>query len=354
MFSFANQDSLYLLLLIIPLIVVLFLLARRAKGIKLKRYGDIAVLTPLMPNVSKYKHIIKISLQLVAVIFIIIMIARPRGGVKEEIVKTRGIEVMIALDVSNSMSATSNNDPNGISRLQRSKLILEKMINQLEDDKVGLIVFAGNAYTQLPMTSDFTSAKMFLSSINTNMVPTQGTAIGAAIKMAMNSFSPNEDTKKAIIVITDGENHEDNAVGIAKEAKEKGYIVNVIGVGTATGARIPINGSKEWLKDRSGNIVESKLNESMAKEIAAAGGGIYLSGNSNNVVSDLDDNLNELAKSEIENRIYSQHDEQFPIFAWLALIFLLLDLCVMDRKTPWLQGVNFFTREEKKSVEKVK
>lgn len=330
------------------------MLARRSKRIKLKQYGNIAVLTPLMPNVSKYKAMIKISLQIVAVIFIVIMIARPRGGTKEEIVKTRGIEVMIALDVSNSMRATSNNDPNGISRLQRAKLILEKLINQLEDDKVGLIVFAGNAYTQLPITSDFISAKMFLSNINTNMVPTQGTAIGAAIKMAMNSFTPNDERQKAIIIITDGENHEDDAVGIAKTAKEKGILVDVIGVGTENGAPIPLSGSSSLLKDSKGEVVISRLNEAMAKEIAAAGGGVYLSGNSNNVVSEIEESLDSLAKSDMERVVYSQHDEQFPIFAWLALIFLLIDMFIMDRKTPWLQNVNFFTREDKKNIEKVK
>ena len=205
MLSFAYPEFLYLLL-IVPVVVALYIFARSSRIRNLKRFGRIDVLTALMPDVSKYKPGIKLILQLIAVVLIIIVLARPRAGAVEQTVKVRGIEVMVALDVSNSMNASSNDDPKSVSRLQRAKLLLERLIDTFGDDKVGLIVFAGNAYTQLPITADFTSAKMFINSISTDMVSAQGTAIGAAIKLAMNSFSGNEKTQKTIIVITDGEN----------------------------------------------------------------------------------------------------------------------------------------------------
>ena len=204
MFSFANPHLLYLLFLL-PVVAGLYIIARIARRRKLMRYGRIATLTPLMPDASRYKPGIKLVLQLIAIAALVIVLARPRAGAKEEVSEVQGIEVMICLDVSNSMLASSTDDPRGVSRLQRAKLVLEKLIDKLDNDKVGLIVFAGDAYTQLPITSDFVSAKMFLNSISTEMVPTQGTAIGAAIQMAMNSFTPDEDMQRAIIVITDGE-----------------------------------------------------------------------------------------------------------------------------------------------------
>ena len=227
MFSFANPAYLYLLLLI-PLAVLLFVWSRHSRKRRLNKYGKIATIGGLMPEVSKYKPWIKLTLSMLALAMVIVMLARPRAGAKTATTKVRGIEVMIALDVSNSMRASSTDDPQGVSRLQRAKLILEKLIDRLGEDKVGLIVFAGNAYTQLPITSDFLSAKMYLNSINTNMVPTQGTAIGAAINLAMKSFTQNEKSGKSIIIITDGENHEDDAIAAAKAAKDKGYDVLLI------------------------------------------------------------------------------------------------------------------------------
>lgn len=346
MFSFANPHSLYLLLLI-PVLIILFLVARASRVRKLKRYGNIKVLDGLMPDVSKYKPWIKITLQLIAFALIVIIIARPRAGAKEQTVKVKGIEVMIALDVSNSMLASATDDIKGVSRLQKSKLLLEKLIDKLGNDKVGLIVFAGNAYTQLPITSDFISAKMFLNNINTNMVPTQGTAIGAAIKMAMNSFTPNENTQKAIVIITDGENHEDDAVSVAAEAKKKGIQVDVIGIGTVKGSPIPLDKSGNFLKDDSGNVVTTRLDEETAKKIAAAGGGVYVSANSSSALNDVDGSLKKLARADMEKIVYSQHDEQFPVFAWLALIFIVLDIFVLDKKISWLKNISFFADEGK-------
>lgn len=342
MFSFANPEYLYFLLLI-PVLVIVHLLDRRIRRRNLKRFGKLDILDKQMPDVSKYKHGIKLTLQLIAFAMIVIVLARPRAGAKEQTVKVRGIEVMVALDVSNSMKASATEDPKGVTRLQKSKLVLEKLIDKFENDKVGLIVFAGNAYTQLPITSDFTSAKMFLNNINTEMVPTQGTAIGAAIKLAMNSFTGNEKSQKSIIIITDGENHEDDAVAAAKEAHEKGVQVNVVGMGTTKGSPIPL-AQGGFMKDDSGNVITTFLNEKMAEDIAKAGGGAYLSGNTTDAVSQMDDQLKKLAKADLQKVVYSQHDEQFPIFAWIALVFLVMDMFVLERKNSWLRKINFFTK----------
>lgn len=344
MVSFAYPILLYLLLLI-PIIVLLHLWAKIAQRKRLLRFGRIDMLSKLMPDASKYKSWVKLSLQLFALAAIIIVLARPRAGAKEETSTVKGIEVMIALDVSNSMLASSNDDPNGISRLDRAKYLLEKLIDKLSNDKIGLIVFAGEAYTQLPITSDFVSAKMFLNSINTEMVPTQGTAIGSAISMATNSFTPDETTQKAIIVITDGENHEDDAVKIAKSAAEQGVQIDVIGLGSGKGAPIPINAKKGlYLKDSTGKPVTTYLNENMAKEIAKAGNGIYISGNSSSAVSDIDAQLETLEKSDLERVVYSSSAEQFPVFAWIALIFLIIDIFILDSKNALLKKINFFSK----------
>ena len=343
MFSFGNPEYLYLLLLL-PVIVAIYWLARKARANNLKKYGQKVVVEDLMPDVSKYKPWIKLTLELVAVALIIMILARPRAGAKTEVTKVKGIEVMLCVDVSNSMLASSTDDPKGVSRMQRTKLLMDRVIDKLKDDRVGLIVFAGNAYTQMPITTDGVSAKMFLNEISTNMVPTQGTAIGAAIKLAMNSFTGNTKSQKAIIVITDGENHEDDAVAMAKEAQKKGIQVNVVGVGTAKGSQIPI-GNGQLMKDDEGNVVTTRLDEKMAQDIAAAGGGVYVSGNATDAVSTLDDQLQKLAKSDLKSVVYSQHNEQFPVFAWLALLVILIDVFVVESKNSWLRKYNFFTKE---------
>ncbi len=344
MVNFAYPHLLYLLLLI-PLIVLLFMWTRIKQKSRIKKFGNPELLTRLMPDASKYKSWIKLSIQLLAMAFLIIAIARPRAGAKEEISDVKGIEVMIALDVSNSMLASSNDDPKGISRLDRAKFLLERLIDKLNNDKIGLIVFAGESYTQLPITSDFVSAKMFLNSINTQMVPTQGTAIGSAITMATNSFSPDKNTQKAIIIITDGENHEDDAVSIAKAAQENGIQVNVIGLGSTKGTPIPIDSSKGiYLKDSSGKPVTTYLNEAMAKEIAQAGKGIYVSGISSSAISELETQLDTLEKTNLERVVYSSSAEQFPVFVWIALILLVIDWFILDGKNAFLKKITFFSK----------
>ena len=231
------------------------------------------------------------------------------------------------------------------SRLDKAKQMLSKLIDQLDNDKVGLIVFAGDAYTQLPITSDFVSAKMFLSTISPDMVPTQGTAIGRAIALAMNSFTPDQSADKAIIVITDAENHEDDAVQMAKEAAQKGIMVDVIGIGSEQGAPIPIGGNDTNLrKDNQGNVVITKLNAQLGRDIAKAGDGIYISAdNTGSALRALTAEVKKMKKSDIESKVYSEYDEQFQGLAWIVLILLLLDIFILDRKNKLMKKVNFFS-----------
>lgn len=253
---------------------------------------------------------------------------------------------MICLDVSNSMLASSTDDDHGISRLQRAKHILEKLIDKMTNDKVGLIVFAGDAYTQLPITSDYISAKMFLNGITTDMVPTQGTAIGAALEMAMNSFTPNDKMGKAIVVITDGENFEDNPVEAAKRAASAGVQVDVIGLGTSHGARIPIGKGQHMINPITGEEVVTKLDEETASQIAKAGNGIYVNGGSNSAINAVDEKMDELEQGDFERKSFSPQSEQFPIFAFISLILLVIYSVTVTRKISWLKRYRFFTKEE--------
>ncbi|MCM1028395.1 MAG: VWA domain-containing protein [Pseudoflavonifractor sp.] len=350
MITFVNPQYLYLLL-VVPAIAILWLLARNARSRKLRRFGRPAVIARLMPEASRYTGWIKISLELLALALIIIAIARPiapsNATEATETSSTRGIELMICLDVSNSMLASSTDDPGGVSRLRRAKFILEKLIDKLQNDKIGLIVFAGESYTQLPITSDYISAKMFIDDLSTEMVPTQGTAIGSAIDMAMNSFTPDSEMDKAIVVITDGENFEDDARAEAARAAEAGIQVDVIGLGSASGAPIPTPkgmGTGKYLTDDNGQVVVTALNEEMAREIAKAGHGIYLQGADPAVVSDLDAQLSKLTRAEYQRLTASPSAELFPIVAILALVTLLIDTIIPYRKISWLRGINFFSK----------
>lgn len=350
MITFVNPQYLWLLLAV-PVIAGLWLLARAARRRKLRRFGQLNVIASLMPEASRYTGWIKISLELLAVALLVIAVARPIAPSGSEqtasTTTTRGIELMICLDVSNSMLASSTDDPGGVSRLRRAKFILEKLIDKLKDDKVGLIVFAGESYTQLPITSDYISAKMFIDDLSTEMVPTQGTAIGSAIDMAMNAFTPDSECDKAIVIITDGENFEDDAKAEAARAAEAGIQVDVIGLGTAGGAPIPTPkgmGTGKYLSDQNGQTVMTALNENEAREIAKAGHGIYLAGGDPAVVSDLDEQLSTLSTAEYQRLTSSPSAELFPIFAIAALVILLIDTLIPYRKISWLRGINFFTK----------
>ncbi len=341
MFRFANPEYLYLLLLL-PAVWILYFYGQWRNRRHMARMGRADVLQGLMPDVSRYKPGVKFFLQQLALLVLVFLVARPQMGAKLETVKRQGVEIMIALDVSNSMLAQDITP----SRLERSKMMLSRLLDDLDDDKVGLIVFAGDAYVQLPITTDFVSAKMFLSNISPSMVPTQGTAIGSAIRLAMNSFTPDETADKAIIVITDGENHEDDAVAMAQEAAKRGIKVDVIGIGSPKGAPIPMNDQEgNFRKDRDGNVVITKLNEQMGQEIARAGEGLYVTAdNTNGALRALLNEVEKMKKSEVESKVYSAYDEQFPLLAWIALALLLFDIFVLDTKNKLMKKVNFFDK----------
>lgn len=341
MFRFAQPLFLYLLLLI-PLIWGIYLYGRYRRRRNLAAFGNVAFLPELAPHVSRWRPLVKMILQSLALAIIIFILARPQFGTKLETVKSEGVEIMVALDVSNSMLARDINP----SRIDKAKMMLSKLVDDLDNDKLGLVVFAGDAYTQLPITTDYVSAKMFLNSIDTKMVPTQGTAIGQAIKIAMNSFSPESLAEQAIIVITDGENHEDDAVEAAKAAAAKGVKVSVIGIGSAKGAPIPISGSSNnFLKDNEDKTVITKLNEAMAQEVAQAGEGVYVrADNTNGALQALINEVRTMKSAEFERKTYSEYNEQFPGLAWIALILLLIDAVLLERKYGWISRINFFTK----------
>lgn len=345
MFDFANPYLLYLLWLV-PVFAFVYWVCRRSRRRRLRKFGNPEVIAHLMPEASKYKPAIKITLRLIALAAIIFVLARPRAGEKEHDETVAGIEVMIAFDVSNSMLASSTDDPNGTSRLDRARLMLEKMLGRLTNDKVGLVIFAGSAKVQFPMTTDFYTAKMYLNELNPSMMTYQGTSIAEAIGMAMNGFSPDENVHKAIILITDSEDHEGDAIEAAKAAAEKGIQVDVVGLGSAKGAPIPLPGSNGgYFTDNQGQMVLTTLNEKLASEIAQAGGGIFVNGASSDALDRLVDQLETLQKSEFKHVTYSAGAEQFPLFAWIALAFLILDIFVLDRKNNLLKKVNFFTNK---------
>ena len=329
MFRFEHPNYLYLLFLL-PTFFVLFLYAVYIKKRNLKRFGQRKVIRVLMPDASLRKQYFKFGLLFAALALFIFVIAGPQFGSKLETVKKQGIEVVICLDVSNSMLSTDVTP----SRLERSKQILSRLIDNLNNDKIGLIVFAGDAFIQLPITSDYVSAKMFLSSINPSMVPVQGTAIGAAINLAIRSFTPNEKTEKTIILITDGENHEDDAIGAAKAAAAKNIHVNVLGVGSVQGGPIPVSDSNSgYQRDQDGNMIITRLNEQMCQDIAIAGSGMYArTDNTNNSLKALQKELDKLSKSEVDSKIYTSYDEKFQIPAWILLFILVVEFFVLDRK----------------------
>ena len=339
MFRFAHPDFLYLLFLL-PALVAFYVYAMIVKKKAIKKYGNPTLLAELMPEVSTKRQHLKFWLLFGAITMVIFIIAGPQFGSKLETVKRQGVEIMVCLDVSNSMLA-EDVSPN---RLDKAKQMLSRLTDGFTNDKVGLIVFAGDAFTQLPITSDYISAKMFLSSINPSMVSTQGTAIGAAINLAARSFTPDETTDKAIILITDGENHEDDAIGAAKAAAEKGIHVNIEGMGDPKGSPIPIQGSNNYMKDKDGNVVITKLNEQMGQEIAAAGNGMYVrADNTNSALKALQKEIEKMNKTELDSKVYSEYDEQFQIFAWIALFLLIADFMTLDRKNRIFRKVKLFS-----------
>lgn len=342
MFRFADPNFLYLLILL-PFLVALYLYSNYHRRQNIRKYGDPALLKGLMPTISKYRPDIKFWLTFAALTLVILMLARPQFGSKMETVKRSGVEAVIALDISNSMLAEDVTP----SRLDKSKKLISRLVDTFNNDKVGLIVFAGDAFTQLPITSDYVSAKMFLETINPSLITTQGTDIGAAIRLAMKSFTPQEGVGRAIIVITDGENHEGGAVEAAQEAAEKGMQVFVLGVGSPDGSPIPAeDGSNNFRRDKDGNVIVTRLNEQMCQEIAKAGNGMYIRvDNTNSAEKVLNNEIAKLSKADVESQVYTEFDEQFQALAWLVLILLVVEMLILERKIRFSKMSDYLNKE---------
>lgn len=340
LFRFANPDYLYLLLLL-PVMVLLFVINEVRKRKALKRIGDPELVNKLVPERSNSRPFVKFLLQLVIITLAIIILARPQFGSKISDIKKQGVEVIIALDVSNSMLA-EDIQPD---RLTRAKQAISRLVDNLDNDKIGLIVFAGDAYTQIPVTTDYLSAKMFLSAINPNIVPKQGTAIGAAIDLGIRSFSPGEGKSKAMIIITDGENHEDDPVKVAEEASKEGIVIHTLGIGSIEGVPIPIvtNGRKDFLKDENGTTVISKLDEEILKKIAIATNGNYVRASNSNIgLDEIFSDIKKMKKQDLESTMYTEYNDQFQIFAAIALLMLIIDFIIMERKNRKLANIRLF------------
>ncbi len=340
LFRFANPEFLYLLL-ILPVLAGLFIVNRVRSRNAMRKLGDTALISRLMPELSGTRPVLKFILVLAGISAIIIVIARPQYGSKLEEVRKQGVEVIIALDVSNSMLA-EDIQPD---RLTRAKQAISRLVDNLSNDKIGLIVFAGDAYTQIPITTDYISAKMFLSTIGPDIVPKQGTAIGAAIKLAAKSFTPGEGKSRAIIIITDGENHEDDPLAEAEEAAKAGIVIHAIGIGSSEGVPIPVStgGRKDYLKDQDGTTVITRLDEEILKKIAVTGGGNYIRASSSSIgLDEIFSDIRKMDQSELESSVYTEYNDQFQIFAALALILLVIEIIIMERKNRKLQNVRLF------------
>lgn len=337
MFRFEDPTYLYLLILL-PFLILIRIWGVRKRKKQLAKFGDPALLKQLMPNVSMAKREVKFWLMTSAVALLIVMLARPQMGTKINQEQRQGIEVIIALDISNSMKA----EDVAPSRLDKSKMLIENLVDNFTNDKIGLIVFAGDAFVQLPITSDYVSAKMFLQNITPELIAAQGTNLAEAIDLSSHSFTKQEKVGRAIIVITDGEDHEGGVEKVAKAAKKNGIRIFVLGVGSAKGAPIP-DGNGGYMKDKTGQEVMSALNEDMCKQIAAAGGGAYIHVDNNNIAQrQLDNEIAKLQKGDIMNVVYSEYDEQFQAVGILLLLVLIIETILLESKNPLLKRIKIF------------
>lgn len=336
---FRFEDPIYLwLLLLVPVLVLVALLGHRKRKKQLKAFGDPELLKDLMPDVSAYRPWVKLGLAVFAFALLVVMLARPQMGTKITHEKRNGIEAVIAIDVSNSMMAQDVVP----SRLEKSKLLIENLVDHFTHDRIGLVVFAGDAFVQLPITTDYVSAKMFLQNIDPSLVATQGTDIAKALNLSMRSFSQQKDIGKAVIVITDGEDHEGGALEAAKAANDKGVRVFILGIGSTKGAPIPLQ-EGGYLTDRSGQTVLTALNETMCKEIAQAGKGTYIHvDNTNDAQEKLNDELAKLQRADTQAVIYSEYGEQFQAVCIIVIILLIAEILILDIKNPKLRNIHLF------------
>ncbi len=337
MFRFAHPLYLYLLLLI-PVAVFAYTMLRRRMKKSLMRFGDLELLRNFMPDVSSVRRNVKYALMMFALGLLIVLMARPQFGTRNEEVKRSGIEAVIAVDVSNSMLCEDVTP----SRLDKAKMIVSKLIEQLDEDRVGLVAFAGSAITLLPVTSDYISAKMFLEQLHPSTIAVQGTNLSEAIERSVAGFSDKKTVGRALILITDAEDNEDGAVEAAKVAQEKGIRIFVLSVGTPSGGPIPM-GHGEYKKDLSGNVVTTKLNEQVGKQIAKSGNGIYINvDQTDQAQAVLEREIAKMQKEDILATMYSEYDEQFVAVALLVFLFLVVEMCIMEKKNPLFRNVKLF------------
>ncbi len=336
---FANFEFLYLLF-ILPILTLIFILRIYFRQKALKKWGNIEIINSLMPEISHRRPVFKFILFLIIIALIITALARPQSGSKLKEVKTEGVEIIIALDVSKSMLARDISP----SRLESAKLAIAKMIDKLENDKIGLIIFAGDAYTQVPITTDYSAVKMLLKTVSTANIPVAGTAIGKAIELATKSFSPDNEKNKVLVIITDGENHEDDPMESAKKAKEKNIFIHTIGFGNPDGVPIPESeAGNDFKRNEKNEVIVSKLDETLLQQIAATTGGIYARATNSNVgLNSLYDAINNMEKETFETKIYSDYADIFHYFVFLALFFALFDIFVLERKNRLFKNINLF------------
>ena len=338
MFRFASPIFLYLLILI-PVLTAIYVLIQYGMKQKMKKFGDIELLRYLMPDVSPVRRHVKFALMMLALGMISVVLARPQYGTRNEEVKRSGIEIAIAVDVSNSMLCQDVSP----SRLEKSKMIVSKLVEMFDEDKVGLVAFAGSAITLLPMTSDYVSAKMFLDQLNPETISIQGTNVAEAITRATAGFSKKNNVGRALILITDAEDNEAGAIEAAKHAKEAGIQIFVLSVGTAQGGPIQMYDGT-FKKDLSGNVVTTKLNEQIGKDIAQAGGGMYIHVDQTNMAQAiLEQEIGKMQKEDISASMYSAYDEQFVAVALLLFFVLVAELCIMERKNHLFKKFKLFS-----------
>ena len=326
MLMFADHKFLYLLLLV-PVVLLGYGLLRYLRARRVKAFGDSALVEALMPSRSRVKGWVRIVFWCLAFSFFVIGLARPRTGARLAERKTKGAEIIVALDVSNSMLA-EDYSPN---RLERAKLSISRLTDRLQEDRIGLVIFAGTSFVQLPVTTDYISAKMFLGSIDTGSIPVQGTAIGDAIRLCIKSFSAQSEKSRVIVVISDGENHEDDPVEAAKQAAELGIKVYTIGVGSAEGQPIPVNG--ELLRDKNGDIVVTRLDEETLRQVARAGNGAYIhAGGEEFGLNPIIQDIRRMEDEEFGSVVFEEYDEQYMYFFGVALLLFVLEMLIGERK----------------------
>lgn len=341
MFRFEQPDHLYAAI-ILPILVLLFIMALLARKRALSRFGEHSLMAQLMPKMSRYKHQVKFVFIILALTFLVVGWANPQWGARKEKVKRKSVDVFIALDISRSMMARDV-PPN---RMERAKKFAQNLVDKLKGDRVGVIVFAGNAYLQTPLTTDYGAAQMLLKTASPEQAPSQGTAISDAIELAENVFGEDNKAHKALVVITDGENHDKETLERARVANQNGLMIFSVGVGTTEGDFVPVNygGRQEYIRDsKTGEPVRSQLNEAMLQDLANAGNGSYFNIRAGDgIINSLRDRINQLEKREFETRAFDEYESYFQYFLAATLLLLIMEFFISYRKNQFLEGKDLF------------